>query len=121
MVHPKDAEKKANVVYQIPCSSCSAKFSKFIRQTSQTLDTRLKEHKRAVQRRYKYICSGRACVAPRPPNGFQEFQPKKQIAIRGVTWNLGLFNATTQLTMNRDRYPQYISPFLFKIVFIYTQ
>ena len=50
LVHPKDPidlEKKTNVVYQIPCSSCSASY---IGQTSRALDTRLKEHKKAVEK-----------------------------------------------------------------------
>ena len=42
-----DLEKKANVIYQIPCSLCSASY---IGQTSRTLDTRLKECKRAMKK-----------------------------------------------------------------------
>ena len=50
LVSPKDSipvEKKANVVYQIPCTSCS---EVYIGQTSRTLGTRLREHKVSVER-----------------------------------------------------------------------
>ena len=49
LVHPKDPVptlQKANVVYRIPCTSCS---SVYVGQTSRTLEARLKEHKAAVK------------------------------------------------------------------------
>ena len=49
LVKPKDPvspEKKSNVVYSVPCKSCSAVY---VGQTSRQLSTRLKEHKRAVR------------------------------------------------------------------------
>ena len=49
LVKPKDGvspEKKSNVVYSVPCKSCSAVY---VGQTSRQLSTRLKEHKRAVR------------------------------------------------------------------------
>ena len=51
--------------------------------------------------------------------------PRKQITISDVIWNLGLFSATTQLTVSWDRYPQYISAsfqnkfLFFLIIFFY--
>ena len=49
LVHPKDPVptlQKANVVYRIPCTSCS---SVYVGQTSRSLEARLKEHKVAVK------------------------------------------------------------------------
>ena len=50
LVHPKDpvpAGQKANVVYNIPCSSCP---KSYIGQTARLLDTRVKEHIAAVKK-----------------------------------------------------------------------
>ena len=49
LVYPKDPEptlQKANVVYRIPCTSCS---SVYVGQMNRTLEARLKEHKATVK------------------------------------------------------------------------
>ena len=59
LVKPKDPvspEKKSNVLYSVPCKSCSAVY---VGQTSRQLSTRLKEHKRST---------GKACMEPTPSN-----------------------------------------------------
>ncbi len=39
---------KAGVIYQFPCKGCNAKY---VRETSKTLKTRMKQHKAAVRNR----------------------------------------------------------------------
>ena len=57
LVHPKDpvpTMQKANVVYRIPCTSCS---SVYVGQTSRTLEAHLKEHKAAVKHARTSLCA----------------------------------------------------------------
>ena len=99
LVHPKDAidlEKKTNVVYQLPCSLCSASY---IRQTSWALvekgDTSISSVAEHVWLQGHQM-------------DFRNYTILAQEADRHQ-WSLGLFSAKTILTVSWDCYPQYIT------------
>ena len=113
LVHPKDPidlEKKTNVVTESHVHRVQQVVTLDKHRVHLTPDLRSTRRLwRKVIRVHLQWLNMCGCRGIRWISRIPQSLPRKQIAISDVIWNLGLFSATTQLTVSWDRYPQYIS------------